>query len=349
MKTAKHNQDGFVSIVVCLLIMIILTLITIGFAQVMGREQRQAVDRQLSMQAFYAAESGVNDAATKLRQNSSYEKLNDCNEISLNPGLGGGGNIPKDIDSTSPGTVRSTCVTVDPTPEVLIYSPVSTDLNVPTVTMLKASAVITEFNVSWAPVGNDTITNRFTTTSSFVPYNAWDAQTGMLKLTLVRFTPGDTRDTIAENTKVVYLRPVAGATVPTFNLSSLNAATNGTVINGACSTNPTDGDSSCDVKFIGVNDPSASGGSLYLAMSSLYKPNNVLIQANNGTVSFLNSQAVIDSTGRVGDVLRRINVRRSLSGTYQIPGGGVVTDGAICKLITAAPSPASTSDTTCGL
>jgi hypothetical protein len=57
-----RREGGFVSIIVCMIIMTILSLITIGFAQIMAREQRQALDRQLSSQAFYAAESGVNDA-----------------------------------------------------------------------------------------------------------------------------------------------------------------------------------------------------------------------------------------------------------------------------------------------
>ena len=60
---SNHNRkdSGLVSIVVAALLMVIVALITIGFARIMQREQRQALDRQLSRQALYAAESGVND------------------------------------------------------------------------------------------------------------------------------------------------------------------------------------------------------------------------------------------------------------------------------------------------
>ena len=42
--------------------MIVMSLIVLGFAQISRRNQRESLDRQLSTQAFYAAESGVNDA-----------------------------------------------------------------------------------------------------------------------------------------------------------------------------------------------------------------------------------------------------------------------------------------------
>src|SRR5262245_28445627 len=65
MNVMKHrlklmpNQSGMAAIIVTLIIMIVLSLITLGFARIVNREQRQVADRQLNTQAFYAAESGV--------------------------------------------------------------------------------------------------------------------------------------------------------------------------------------------------------------------------------------------------------------------------------------------------
>ena len=60
MSTIRRDESGLAAITVTLIILGIVTLITVGFATLMRREQRQALDRQLSTQAFYAAESGVN-------------------------------------------------------------------------------------------------------------------------------------------------------------------------------------------------------------------------------------------------------------------------------------------------
>ena len=57
----RINEDGVVAIFVTLIIMIILSVVTIGMVLLSSREQRQALDKQLSTQAFYAAESGIND------------------------------------------------------------------------------------------------------------------------------------------------------------------------------------------------------------------------------------------------------------------------------------------------
>ena len=82
----RLNEEGIVSIVVTLIIMIVLTLIVTGFAQLARREQREALDRQLSAQASYAAESGINALKAALPYISATSRT-DCNEpISVGSG-----------------------------------------------------------------------------------------------------------------------------------------------------------------------------------------------------------------------------------------------------------------------
>ena len=59
---AGRDQRGIASLIITMVSMVIVTLIVLGFATLSRREQRQSLDRQLSTQAFYAAESGVEDA-----------------------------------------------------------------------------------------------------------------------------------------------------------------------------------------------------------------------------------------------------------------------------------------------
>ena len=54
-------------VLLTMILMIVVGLIVLGFAQISRRNQRQALDRQLSTQAFYAAETGVNDAANLIK------------------------------------------------------------------------------------------------------------------------------------------------------------------------------------------------------------------------------------------------------------------------------------------
>lgn len=43
---------------ITIVMMVVISLIVVGFTQVANRNRRQSLDRQLSTQAFYVAESG---------------------------------------------------------------------------------------------------------------------------------------------------------------------------------------------------------------------------------------------------------------------------------------------------
>ncbi|MCA9330399.1 hypothetical protein KDA11_07130, partial [Candidatus Saccharibacteria bacterium] len=57
----KHNEQGIVSIFVTIIIILLMSLIILAMVRNATREGRQSLDRQLSDQAFYNAESGIND------------------------------------------------------------------------------------------------------------------------------------------------------------------------------------------------------------------------------------------------------------------------------------------------
>src|SRR5260370_15103164 len=62
MTKKRQAEAGIVSIMVTMITMIVISLIVLGFADIARNEQRNSLDDQLSTQAYYAAESGVNDA-----------------------------------------------------------------------------------------------------------------------------------------------------------------------------------------------------------------------------------------------------------------------------------------------
>ncbi len=152
MRFKNEDKQGFVSIVVAALIMIILSLITIGFTRLMQREQRQAIDRQLTRQALYAAESGINDVIESIRNGdlTEIEKM-DCDVNDL----------PNDGVISDNGSIAYTCAMYDKTPRELVYS-VSIDDS--RIAMLKTTngKNFSKMSISWgnedgsSPKANDT-------------------------------------------------------------------------------------------------------------------------------------------------------------------------------------------------
>lgn len=312
--TSQADQRGFVSIVVSLIIMVILSLVTIGFAQIMSREQRQALDRQLSTQAFYAAESGVNDARnTKLQGYSDT-----C------------GSSAKVIDTVSQ-SVHETCVFVNEKPKTIKYDNVDKGPKVFPVHTVDASGtrvtpdtIVVKWSKASSVYGSD-----FRAASTAFPTNAaWGINTGLGRLYIIPFNTNDTRDTILQNTSFTLLNPISGGT-GSQTLVGSRGNNFGVITDGNCSG------TSCSVTITGF---AASYSDLYISLSSLYMPNNYEVSASKGgtALSFVDVQAVIDSTGRNTDVLRRIETRVPLIEQHNYPIAAL--NGDICKLWTVMPT-----------
>lgn len=117
------DQKGMASIFVVMTLMTLLALISIGFSRLMNREVRQSLDRQLSVAAYYAAESGVNDARDYLADGGT--KIDGCSPPASDPHFvystdGSGKVTPGDISGD--GLFRYSCVIVNPTPKELTFT-----------------------------------------------------------------------------------------------------------------------------------------------------------------------------------------------------------------------------------
>jgi Tfp pilus assembly protein PilX len=63
-----QDQRGFASLVIGLILVVVMALMTTGFAQLSRHEQQQALSNQLAIQANYAAETGINDAFNAIKK-----------------------------------------------------------------------------------------------------------------------------------------------------------------------------------------------------------------------------------------------------------------------------------------
>lgn len=355
----KLNQQGVASILVAGIFVVVISLIVTSFALLMRREQRQSLDKQLSTQAYYAAESGVNAAVKALHNNAAFSN-NDCSKTDdLLPGssdLGGG--------------LKYTCVLVDDNPRELVYSPTSTEKS----TFLKISAPHGGFiDISWQasedlfhlPLGfkyvGDALADDHLLPET-VPYYSpgggdpyqfsnFEKQirgSGILRVSLMPIKSPITRDNLINETQTLFLYPNDNPNyypAPNPNEAgvhhfSTTKAGKGVFVNGQCNTRNSREHHGrfpyeCNVK-IGLT---SGVDTYYMRLKSIYTPHSVQISVRGpggGQISQPGTQAVIDSTGKANDVLRRIQVRVPLNASFSYPEFGLQTTNRLCKLTTYA-------------
>ena len=322
----KLNQQGIASILVAGIFVVIISLIVTSFALLMRREQRQALDKQLSTQAYYAAESGVNAAVKALDNNASVSN-SDCsktNDVLGSNDLGDG--------------LQYTCVLIDNDPGELVYSPVSTEKS--TILKLNAPGADT-INISWQDSANNEnyVTaadgHPLSNNSSIGPLRDEVWQSGVLRVSLMPITQPITREKLIKETQTLFLYPNLNTTAGRIGTHQFSAspAGQGVFVDGEC--NPANGGTNpdmpydCNMKI--TNLPGVD--SYYIRLKSILSTHSVQITANGdgNQIQLPGTQAVIDATGKANDVLRRIQVRVPLNADYSYPEFGLETTNAICK------------------
>lgn len=323
-KKLKTNQAGLVSIVVAVMLMLIMSLIVLGMSQGTRREQRQTLDRQLSDQAFYNAESGINDAASYLYTTpaAAIEK-NGC-DTPL-------GSVTRDIDGPT-GVNKVTCILYDKAPKNLQYDQLSVSnpkiIPIQTITQAGTPVELKSLTISW-----DDATDRDGAITGPCSFNsgspALPESCGYAGLRAEIFSPASSRDDIRQRSLIAFLLPNAtvGSNISVTDSTYPNnqGLISATACNGAAT------ERRCSKTITEINK-----ANLYLTLRSLYRPTNVTItgtDASGAAVRFKDTQTVIDSTGRANDVLRRVQVRIPATAQYAYPGFALQTKDSICKIL----------------
>jgi hypothetical protein len=339
----EENQQGFVAIVVTMILMVVLVLVTVGFLRIIGREQRQVLDRQLSNQAFYAAETGINDAAKALADPVSPYTTNKT--VCGPDGTIQFPNSSNKIDGAS-GNVEYSCLTIDQQPRSLKYSSISKDdAKVIRFSTFQADGTtpvnITRLRISWqAESGVPTFSS--VAAGTFLPVSGasnWGANTGVLRAALTPLVTVD-RNALIANTFTTFLYPGTAAANQFGQVAyTSTVASQGSVVDGRCNTANTP--KSCIVEITGLN-----GSSFLLVLRSVYAASSVEITAHNGGVVGTTSndvriggaQSLVDATGKASDVLRRLVVRIPTRNSYAMPAFTLNSADDICKQYSVAPA-----------
>jgi hypothetical protein len=322
MKTQKHtsfeqNEKGMASFIVVFVMMLMISLVTLSFAQVIRREQRQALDRHLSARAFYAAESGINTAVNALNNGYPGDKTN-C-------GPDGSGLLDTAAYTLDgPSNTELNCLTIDGSPTSLEYPNLvqGKALVIP----MHASANMSTLTFSWQSKAATAATSYASCNAGngLTPQASWGCTAPLLRVDILDTNSGVMNRASTNNVYTAFLYPTSGAGTVTSNYS---AGTRGVMINARCAA--ANGPNDCNVTL------NMTGGSrhFYVRIKPYYADASLNITPLSGgsPVEISGAQAVIDSTGKAVDITRRLQVRKSLTQQGVTPDFAIESASGLCK------------------
>jgi Tfp pilus assembly protein PilX len=326
----RASERGMVSIMTTMVLMIIISLIVLGFAQISRRNQRESLDRQLSTQAFYAAESGINDVReliqAEVNSGSEIPEKTGCTDTGVGNFYG---TLNPDIDAAK--GVKYSCMLVDPSPTKLRYSNVgTTSVVVPMVN--KDGGAFSQIRLDWQSkvAGSPTAGCPNTTNNIFSATGSWSATCGfgVLRFDLVPAAGnGLTAANLQDNTMTTFVVPMRSG--------SAGASSSVGFAGGSGNTNNRIG-TICSATGCNFTVTGLTQNAYYMRITSLYRDVALQVSATNGggaAIEMEGAQAVIDSTGKAQDVLRRIQVNVPLRATSQneLSDYAIQSTDAICK------------------
>lgn len=319
-KNIRSNQSGMVSIMVTMIMIVVITLIVLGFAQVVHRNQREALDRQLSTQAYYAAETGVNDAYTAVFKNNYVPVPGDGQKCSGPGSFINNAGLSSNISTD--GSVAYTCLLVTSKISKIIKAvPYGASETVP----LQASAAPNTLTFTWDPGSSGPAYTSCPNNFQFTPAtgaNGWvqNCPYGMLRLDLYNNGSGaNSADAMAANTISVFFYPSTANAV-----QGVTFGTNSSVylVKAKCDA------VTCRGTISGI-----SGLDYYARLSSIYEGlGNVQITAGNPATTF-QGWLQIDATGKSQDELRRVQVLVPNNSATNFPdlANAIGSGSAVCK------------------
>lgn len=323
----KKDQRGVVAITVTVFFVIILSLIVLAFSQAARREQRQTLDNQLAKQAFYAAETGINVTMKGILDKSITAGGTDCNST--------GKNVSND------GNIAYSCVLYDLDPDDIVIDSVNVESGETIPLSVKnptndPSKDLKDIEIVWRDTQPDGIFSGCADGSpnSVVSYsgNETGCDAGMLRVYLMKFVVNNTREQMVSSTFSAFLRPAqAGSGSVAYSAYGAGGPTSsqGQVVA-----------SKCDAGYCKAIITGIGGGENYINVRSIGKSNSITIRgigADLQPVSFDEAQVKIDATGKANDVVRRLQVRKPLSGRYSTSPFTIDALDGVCKLLQTWP------------
>lgn len=322
------DQKGIVSILISIVMMIVLTLLALGISQVGINDQQNALKRQLSTEAFYLAESGINNA---INNKFTDTLTNNCSGNSTS------------IDSTNNSSIP--CVKVD---KNLISS--TYQLNNSQSKVVSISDNMNRINsISFKFTGSSTVDSSCSS-SDLTTIANWNCQYPLLMVSLVSGNLLNLNSSIANLYKEGTSNGIVTFYLYPYTKGSVNHTVTG--INDIFYVK-------CDnISCNSIIDLSniLTSKQFYLRITPIYRDTAITISSynsNDGTGDAnTSSQISIDSTGKVGSTSQRIKEYITNNSNYlslpnqslidQTPLFGIQTTNDLCKNIQGYDLPSET-------
>ncbi len=344
-KSPSHHrgEDGMASLIVAGVMIVVLSLISFGFARIMERSQTNSVNNQLEARAYYAARSAVGDALKYITDNPGATSTT-CNTL-----LQGGGALQNVSQLSTDGTTRYTCLLINDKPSELVYQKVAAQKS-QVVKLLPDTGQLSSLLISFKstdPTHNRTVGGswRFEDQATWFSNNTHP----ILRVALYPMPASGSFANAQTDSKTFFLYPAAAGGGKTTNYSG---TTDGSIRPAPCDKNalPTfngSQDYDCNTVITGLN--SIASGTVpayyYLRITPIYLSADFKLKANdtsNGIVKFRGAQVVIDATAKSADSYQRLVAHADSSsvggvpinlgsGDNAIPEYSVRSAGALCK------------------
>jgi len=339
----RKKEQGFVAIFSVLIIMALLSLVVIGFSKATRTAQREALDEQLNNQAFYAAESGINDARVYIKASPGNFEKTDCQ-------TGGEGYFTSGYNTGIDSDLQTgySCVLVTGEVKDLNYDvPVQGKGSPKIAPVIPGNGQnVSSFTVSWKGIDSShQVQARPALVSAYPnmlpPAGNWTSNdVGMVRLDIVPTNLLD-RSSMARRSYTVFLYPVKDSDGPgTKNITlSRGYANQGLLSRIKCETD----NKTCNAT---ITLDSSDSNKYMVRIQSLYNDTNVTVKnlsTTDGATGqvFKNAQALVDVTGRANYVYKRVQVRLPIESNGRVPDFALFSADSLCKLINTSEAGAT--------
>lgn len=310
---------------------ILMTILVIGFVRIAINESRQAIDNDLTARAFYAAEAGLEDGIRAVQDYIAGSSIT-LNEAICDPPMANG--VPYDNVLSAPSEFDSeyTCLLIDTSPD---SQEASLALNETVQFVLDTESTANQLIIEWHLKGSTT-TLGLRSGMTLPKIANWrnasdDPFPAMLRSYLFSYPKAGNfgRSALTNSVNLAYLNPYITPQNTPVSYNPAAVASLG-VRNADCDRN-TGGSYICRQ----VYTLDTSNRMHVLRLTALYAPTNVRVtmKNNNTVIGIRGGQIAIDSTGRAGDVYRRVEERVVLAptGANLLPDFAILSADNVCK------------------
>ncbi len=326
------NQQGFASMVIGLVLILVLALMTVGFAQLARHEQQQALSHQLSTAAYYAAESGINDAVKSIQNGITNPAgpsviTEATTGVDSNTCLTGGGlGLNSALGSSAGVDFTYSCVMVSFKNDNLLYNPAATDSGHSTLT--HTNGQIKKLTITWSSKDGKTTPRG---DGKFAAKSVWTSP-AVIQFSITPISAYN-RQSLINNTYTAFLYPGNGPGTS----ASGSYGSNGQLVQAStCNTTCT---STIDMTGSPIPAADANGSPYLVHIIDLYDDSKAITISgtdNAGKALTFTGQPSVDVTGKAKNVLKRLRVRVSLDSNSAFNYALVAQD--ICKRIVTQPN-----------